>query len=76
MDDGSIIALGAIVVLVALSGFFSAAETAFTSLNEIRLKSRADEGDAAAARVLAMAQQRDRLLSTITWPPPRWGCCC
>ena len=65
MDDGSIIALGAIVVLVALSGFFSAAETAFTSLNEIRLKSRADEGDAAAARVLAMAQQRDRLLSTI-----------
>ena len=65
MDDGSIMIVAALVVLVILSGFFSASETAYSSLNEIRMKSRADSGDAAAARVLAMAQQRDKLFSTI-----------
>ena len=65
MDDGSILALAVMVALIALSGFFSAVETAFSSLNEIRLKSRAEDGDAAAARVLAMAQQHDKLFSTI-----------
>lgn len=57
--------LVALVVLVAFSAFFSASETAFSSLNQIRLKSRADDGDASAARVLAMAEQYDKLLSTI-----------
>ena len=65
MDDGSIMIVAALVVLVILSGFFSASETAYSSLNEIRMKSRAEDGDAAAARVLAMAQQRDKLFSTI-----------
>ena len=55
----------ALVVLVALSAFFSASETAFSSLNQIRLKSRAEDGDSSAARVLAMAEQYDKLLSTI-----------
>ena len=55
----------ALVVLVALSAFFSASETAFSSLNQIRLKSRAEDGDNSAARVLAMAEQYDKLLSTI-----------
>ena len=55
----------ALVVLVAFSAFFSASETAFSSLNQIRLKSRAEDGDSSAARVLAMAEQYDKLLSTI-----------
>ena len=89
MDDGSILTLAALVALIALSGFFSAVETAFASLNEIRLKNRAEDGDAAAARVLAMAQQHDRLFATVLPPaapcwwatpsrtlrPPRWACC-
>ena len=50
----------ALVFLVACSAFFSASETAFSSLNQIRLKS-----DASAARVLAMAEKYDKLLSTI-----------
>ncbi len=54
-----------LVVLVAFSAFFSASETAFSSLNQIRLKSRADDGDRTAARVLAMAEKYDKLLSTI-----------
>ena len=54
----------ALVVLVALSAFFSASETAFSSLNQIRLKSRAEDGDTSAARVLAM------LKNTISCFPP------
>ena len=55
----------ALVILVGFSAFFSASETAFSSLNQIRLKSRAEAGDSSAARVLAMAEQYDKLLSTI-----------
>ena len=65
MDDGSITLLAVLIVLVALSAFFSASETAFSSLNQIRLKSRAEDGDTAAARVLAMSEQYDKLLSSI-----------
>ena len=65
MDDGSITLLVALVILVAFSAFFSASETAFSSLNQIRLKSRAEDGDTSAARVLAMSEKYDKLLSTI-----------
>lgn len=64
MDDGSMTLWVALVVLVALSAFFSASETAFSSLNQIRLKSRAEDGDNSAARVLAMAE------NTISCFPP------
>ena len=55
----------ALVILVGFSAFFSDSETAFSSLNQIRLKSRAEDGDSSAARVLNMAEQYDKLLSTI-----------
>ena len=55
----------ALVILVAFSAFFSASETAFSSLNQIRLKSRAEDGDGSAARVLALSEKYDKLLSTI-----------
>ncbi|MDE8691436.1 hemolysin family protein [Faecalibacterium sp. DFI.5.82] len=65
MDDGSMTLWAALVILVGFSAFFSASETAFSSLNQIRLKSRAEDGDSSAARVLNMAEQYDKLLSTI-----------
>ena len=65
MDDGSMTLWVALVILVGFSAFFSASETAFSSLNQIRLKSRAEDGDSSAARVLNMAEQYDKLLSTI-----------
>ena len=65
MDSTSITLLAAIIVLVAFSAYFSATETAFTSLNRIRMKTRADDGDRRAERVLELAEQYDRLLSTI-----------
>ena len=57
--------LAALVALVALSAYFSATETAFTSLNRIRLKTRADDGDKRAARPLALAADFARLLSPL-----------
>ena len=65
LGDDSIVLLVVLVCMVVMSAYFSATETAFTSLNRIRLKSRADNGDARAARVLALAEKYDLLLSTI-----------
>lgn len=55
----------AIVILVAFSGFFSATETAFTSLNRIRVKNMAGEGNKRAELVLQLEEEYDKLLTTI-----------
>ena len=55
----------ALIALVAMSAFFSASETAYTSLNRARLKSMANGGSRRAARALALAEDYDRLLSGI-----------
>ena len=54
-----------ILLLVVCSAFFSATETAFTSLNRVRMKAKAEGGDLRAARTLALAEDYDRLLTTI-----------
>ena len=53
------------VVLVTFSAYFSATETAFSSLNRARLKADAERGDKRAAEVLKLASDFDRLLSTL-----------
>lgn len=65
MDSTSTGMIVALVILVMMSGYFSASETAFTSLNRARLKSKAENGDTRAAKTLALAEEYDRLLSTI-----------
>ena len=65
MDSASIGMIVALVILVAFSAYFSATETAFTSLNRIRLKTKADNGNRAAARALAISEEYDKLLTTI-----------
>ena len=55
----------ALALLLLMSAFFSASETAFTSMNVIRMKSRQGEGDRRAARALRLAEDFDRLLTTI-----------
>lgn len=57
--------IAALVLLVAMSGFFSASETAFSSVNVIRLKNWAEDGDQKAQRVLDLHEDYDRLLSAI-----------
>lgn len=64
MPDGSIPLLIAIIILVILSGFFSATETAYTSLNTIKLKSLVQK-DSRFKKVLALYDRYDQLLSTI-----------
>ncbi len=60
---GMIIAL---ILLIIASAYFSATETAFSSINRIRLKNRAEENDDKKAKlVLKLAEDFDRLLSTI-----------
>ena len=54
-----------IIVLIMLSAYFSATETAFTSINKIRLKNMAGDGDRKAERVLQLSEKYDKLLTTI-----------
>jgi len=57
--------VAALFVLVALSAFFSASETAMMALNRYRLRHRAAQGDRRALVALSMLQQPERLLGTI-----------
>ena len=59
---GSIFAMA---VCIAMSAYFSATETAFSSLNKTRLKVLADDGNKRAALALRLAEDYDRLISTI-----------
>ncbi|ODM08533.1 HlyC/CorC family transporter [Eisenbergiella tayi] len=54
-----------ILLCIIMSGYFSATETAFSSLNRIRIKNMADKGNKRAALVLKLSEDYDRLLSTI-----------
>ena len=65
LDSASIGMIVALVILVAGSAYFSATETAFTSLNRIRLRTKADNGSVRAAKTLELAEEYDKLLSTI-----------
>jgi CBS domain containing-hemolysin-like protein len=57
--------LMAIVCLILLSAYFSATETAFTSVNRIRLKNMAASGNRKAKQVIRLIENFDQLLSTI-----------
>ncbi|MDD5952063.1 MAG: hemolysin family protein [Oscillospiraceae bacterium] len=65
MDGGSIAMVAAMVGLIILSGFFSATETAFSSLNRIRVKNLAASGHKRYALVLKLSEKYDTLLSAI-----------
>ena len=54
-----------IVILLIMSAYFSATETAFTSLNRIKLKNIASDGNNKAKRVLELSENYDKLLTTI-----------
>ncbi len=54
-----------ICILLCFSAFFSASETAYTSANRIRLRSRAENGEKSAARALKIMEAYDKTLTTI-----------
>lgn len=65
MESDSIREIIIIGLLVLMSGYFSATETAFSSLNRIRVKNMAENGDKRAILVLNLSENYDKLLSTI-----------
>jgi len=56
---------GILIVLVLLSGFFSSAETAFSSANLVRLKSLVEEGKTKAKKAIYVIDNFDKALTTI-----------
>jgi len=54
-----------ILVLLMLSAFFSASETAFSAANMIRLRTMAEDGNKRAAQAVKVAAQYDKLIATI-----------
>lgn len=65
LESKYVIMISIMVLLVLLSAFFSASETAYSSLNMIRLKTKAEDGDKSAKKVMELAEKYDDLLSTI-----------
>ena len=65
MDSSSVIQLVALILLVALSSFFSSAETAFSSVNRVRMRALEEEGNKSAARVNLILDNYGKMISTI-----------
>lgn len=53
------------LILVTMSAFFSATETAFSSLSLTKIKISAEQGSKKAALILKLLEDYDKLLSTI-----------
>ena len=54
-----------VIILLCLSAFFSSSETALTTVNQIRMRTLADNGDKRAARVLRVTGNPGKMLSAI-----------
>ena len=65
MDDNALILIVVIAILIIMSAYFSATETAFSSLNKINLKILAVNGSKRAESTLNLAKKFDSILSTI-----------
>ncbi len=64
MSDDSV-SLVIIVACLVCSSYFSATETAFSTMNHARMKTMADKGNKSAALALKLSDNYDTLLSTI-----------
>ena len=65
MDGSSITMILVLAFLIMMSAYFSATETAYSTVNKIRLKNGAAEGNKRARLVLRQLEDYDKLLSTI-----------
>lgn len=65
MDSHSTGLIIALIVLIVLSAYFSATETAFSSLNRIRLKNLADNGNKRAKLAYKLVDNYDELISSV-----------
>lgn len=65
MDTPGVIQLVVLLFLVLLSGFFSSAETALTTVNRVRMRALEEEGNKRAAKVNKILDNYGKMLSTI-----------
>ena len=65
MDSNDTILFIVLIVLLALSAFFSSAETALTTVNRIRIRNLADEGNKNAKIVLKITDDSSKMLTAI-----------
>lgn len=65
LDTEGVIQLCALIILIGLSAFFSSAETALTTVNKVRLKALAEEGNRKAETALKVLEKYGKMLSAI-----------
>lgn len=65
LDTAAWLTLAAILVLLLISAFFSASETALTAASRAKLRNLADRGSGGAERALALTEDRERLIGAV-----------
>ncbi len=65
MDTDGVMQLVALIILLMLSAFFSSAETSLTTVNRVRLKALAEEGNRQAKTALRVLDQYGKMLSAV-----------
>ena len=65
MDTNIVLEILVLIILLLLSAFFSSAETAFTTVSSIRMRTLAEDGDKRAAKVLKIKDHGSKMLSAI-----------
>lgn len=65
MDAPGVIQLVSLIVLIFLSGFFSSAETALSTVNRVRMRTLEEEGSKRAARVNKILENYSKMLSAV-----------
>ena len=65
MDTDGVIQCISLVLLLALSAFFSSAETALTTVNRMKLRSLAEDGNRRAQTTLKLLERPAKMLSTV-----------
>lgn len=65
LDTNIVLEILVLIILLLLSAFFSSAETAFTTVSRIRMRTLSEDGDKRAAKVLKIKDQGSKMLSAI-----------
>jgi len=65
LDTDGVMQLIALIILVLLSAFFSSAETSLSTVNRVRLKTLAEEGNRRAKTALEVLDKYGKMLSAI-----------
>ncbi|QBX34758.1 HlyC/CorC family transporter [Paracoccus liaowanqingii] len=65
LDFAALMTIGAILICLILSGFFSGSETALTAASKAKLRARADRGDSGAEAAIKVTADSEKLIGAI-----------